>query len=745
MGEMKQLTQKTLHTHKNGQAHPTQGKNNGYFIVKIFPWIISLFAMVFSFLADATPIDWATLTPERLPGDVAAAILLAQKNISAIAAVNPREVTFTNTIEALERATEPLDIAWARASHLDSVANGEKFRAAYNEMLGPVSEFYSSIVLDSDLWARIAAFAETKEAKKLRGVRRRLFEETKKDFEEGGAGLPEEAKNRLRKIRRTLSEKTQRYAENVLDATEAWEKILSNSTELEGMPAMILSIMEKDAAEHGHPGGYRLTLHAPIYGPSMRYLKSDSLRRELWMANDGLCLSGSNANGEILLEILKLRKEEATLLGYENFADFVLSRRMARNGVTALQFTKDLHGRTEEAFHREIKELRSFKASATGSPEKDLEPWEMAYWSEERCRAIHAFDDEQLRPYFGLNDTLIGLFELAHRLYGVSVVERPTHTGTAPRDGDPSVSVWDEAVRYFDVYDGDGKPLGAFYMDLFPRRGKRSGAWLNGDLGMGHRNISGKWIRPLGVVAANVTPATANQPSLLTHREVETIFHEFGHLLHHLFGRVDYASLNGTNVSWDFVELPSQFLENWAWERECLDLFARHHRTGEPLPKELYEKMRNTRNYAMAMVTMRQLSMQKMDLDLHISYDDTDLDDFINRSTDGYTVSYPTKPHSIVRHFGHLFSDPVGYAAGYYSYKWAEVLDADAFEKFLEEGIFNKKTAKAMRRKILEKGNSEPAEKLYVDFRGRKPRLDALLRRSGLLDEQVICKKLLKQ
>jgi oligopeptidase A len=370
-----------------------------------------------------------------------------------------------------------------------------------------------------------------------------------------------------------------------------------------------------------------------------------------------------------------------------------------------------------------------------------LEPWETAYLAEERCRDLHGFDDEQLRPYFSLDGTLAGLFTLAEKLYGITITELPTSVeGTEKQEsknggakgGRAKVPVWDASVRYFEVRDGNGDEIGAFYMDLFPRTGKRSGAWLSNGLGEGHRNEHGQWVLPLGVIAANLTPSTETQPSLLAHREVETLFHEFGHLLHHLFGKVDYASLNGTNVVWDFVELPSQIMENWTWEREGLDLFARHYRTGEPLPEELFQKLRKTRNYLIAITFMRQLSLQKMDLDLHIGYENQGLDRFIDRSTADYRIPYRTHPLSIVRHFGHLFSDSVGYAAGYYSYKWAEVLEADAFERFLTEGIFNRETADSFRRRILERGNGAPAGDLYRDFRGRDPRPDALLRRSEL-------------
>jgi oligopeptidase A len=358
----------------------------------------------------------------------------------------------------------------------------------------------------------------------------------------------------------------------------------------------------------------------------------------------------------------------------------------------------------------------------------------VAFWAEKQCKALHDFDDEQLRPYLELDSVLKGLFDVVRRLHEVSFREIPTTTdgNACPK----KIPVWEESVRFFEMDDADGSPVASFYLDLFPRDGKRSGAWMDEGFVVGHRDGNGQWISPIGMVAANLTPPTGDQPSLLTHGEVETLYHEFGHLLHHLFGKVDYASLNGTNVAWDFVELPSQIMENWTWERPCLDLFARHYQSGESLPSELFQKMTAARTYLASMAFMRQLAFAKMDLDLHMAYAGSPLDAFVDRSIAAYRVHYKTQQPNNIRHFGHLFSDSTGYAAAYYSYKWAEVLDADAFECFLETGIFNADTARRFRREILERGNGEPADGLYRNFRGRDPRVDALLRRDGLLPEK---------
>ena len=671
------------------------------------------------------------MTAERLRCDVTDAIAVAQSNISAICSIPVGEATFENCVEPMERATDQLDVSWARLEHLVAHMGGNELRACLGEVLGPVTELYGSIGLNGDLWERVFAVSKSDAAKKLGEEERRLLHETVRDFRDGGAGLGQVEKAKLLKLRKKLAKEAQSFSEHLQDAMDNWELYVADKSQLEGLPDAIAAIALADGAAHGREGAYRLTLHAPIYGPAMRYLKSNELRKTLWSAQNSLCSDGKWDNGPTIRRMLDLRKKEANLLGYKNFADYVLSRRMAGSGERAMEFTEDMHGRIVDQFREEFAQLQKFKTKVEGAAAGPIEPWETAFYGEEQCKVLHDFDDEQLRPYFRLDDVIGGLFSLTEKLYGLRMVEHSTRTG--PDDGSGAVSVWHEDVRYFTVHERNGELVGSFYMDLFPREGKRPGAWEN-SLVSGHRSSAGTWLRPVGTVSANVTPPTDGKQPQLTHREVETIFHEFGHLLHSLLGKVKYASLNGTNVAWDFVELPSQIMENWTWEYDCLRAFAKNRVNGdEVLPDELFRRMKSARNYLVAMATMRQLAMQKMDLDLHISYDGSDLDRFIEKSQAGYLADYPTKPRSIVRQFGHLFSDHIGYAAGYYSYKWAEVLDADAFERFLEEGIFNGATADSFRCEILERGNLEPAEILYVKFRGKEPSVNALLRRNGLL------------
>ncbi|MDR1436308.1 MAG: M3 family metallopeptidase [Puniceicoccales bacterium] len=666
----------------------------------------------------------------RIGRQVMDGIASAQRNIDAICAVAVEDVTFENCIEAIEFATEPLDFPWAVLEHLVAHIGSDELRAIHGETIGPVTEFYGSIAMNGELWKRVLAVRSGRGAKELGAIEKRLLDETTLNFRDGGADLDQDKKTRLLDVRKLLAKATKDFSDRLQSAMDGWEMFVDES-QLDGLPQPIVAVAMADGAAKGRSGSCRLTLHAPIYGPAMRHLRSEELRKIFWKAYDSLCSSGENDNGPIILQILRLRREEANLLSYENFADYVLSRRMVKSGKRAQQFTADMHGRVAKQFQWELERLRNFKKNSPYGNGKPLEPWETAFYGEEQCKALHAFDGEQLRPYFQLDDVLGGLFSLAGKLYGLRIVEHETRVG-AP-DGTSATSVWHSDVRYFTVHESTGEQLGSFYVDLFPREGKRPGAWEN-VLVTGHADRDGAWVRPIATMSANLTPPTEGQPSRLTHDEVETVFHEFGHLLHSIFGKVKYESLNGTNVAWDFVELPSQLMENWVWEYDCLRTFAIDRSKGdEVLPRELFDRMASARNYQKAMGTMRQLSLQKMDLDLHISYGGTQLDDFIGHSIADYVAKYPTKPRAIVRHFPHLFSDPVGYAASYYSYKWAELLDADAFECFMENGIFNSETANAFRREILERGNGEAADRLYVNFRRREPCVDALLRRDGLL------------
>jgi oligopeptidase A len=717
------------------------------------------------FLQNDFHIKWSTLTPDHIEADITKALAEALAAVEAVAS-QPPPLTYTNTLAALDDGLEALNRAWGLVSHLDSVSNSPELRTAHNAMLPKISEFYAGIPLNAALWKTLKAYGTQSDNEDLSPTKHRYIEETLADFREAGADLPAEQKQRAGQIQSQLAELTQKYSENCLDATNAWEKVVTDEGQLSGLPKSALDAAQQSAQQKGHQDAWRFTLQAPSYIPVMTYADSDALRQEVWRAYAAIGRAGEHDNRQLVRQILNLRHEFAQLVGQDNFADHVTERRMAASGEAALQFGDEIFQKVRSKFEAEAEQLRQFKALTEHQtlnvqrPTFDvqhsakpplLEPWEASYWAEKQRKANYAFDEEALRPYFPIDRVISGMYQIAQKIFGLRIEERDSkceirdvskNAHPASRIPNPDsldeVETWHPEVKYYDLFDSETREhLGSFYADWHPRESKRGGAWMNYFI-TGNRDAScGARSPHLGLICGNLTSAVGDQPALLTHREVETIFHEFGHLLHHLCGEVEVKSLNGVNVPWDFVELPSQIMENWCWERESLDLFARHHETGEPIPGELFDKMLAARNYMKASANVRQLAMGKMDLELHIHWPASakeDLDAFVENVLQGYSTEYKTKPQSNVFNFGHLFSGPTGYAAGYYSYKWAEVLDADAFTRFQKEGILNGETGRAFRAKILAKGNSADPAQLYKEFMHRSPDPDALLRRDGLLD-----------
>ena len=694
--------------------------------------------MLHPFLQNDFHIKWKTLTPEHIETDIGKALDEAQIVIDAVAA-QESPLTYANTIAALDQGLEALNRAWGLVSHLDSVNNSPELRAAHNAMLPKVSEFFASIPLNQSLWETLKAYGVKSSEEGLSPTKRRYIEETLADFREAGADLPPEQKKRAGEIQSQLAELTQKYSENCLDSTNAWEKIVTDEKQLSGLPKSALDAARQSAEQKGKEG-WRFTLQAPSYIPVMTYADSDALRKEVWSAYAAIGRRGKHDNRQLVRQILNLRHEFAQLVGQENFANHVTERRMAASGQAALDFGDEIFQKVRGQFEKEAEQLRRYKAAEEGLPvdlPSLLEPWEVGYWAEKQRKANYAFDEEVLRPFFPIDRVISGMYEIAQQIFGLRIEERDTSKVEVPTTAAREPQVWHEGVKFYDLFDSETKEhLGSFYADWHPRESKRGGAWMNYFI-TGNRDPSvGEHSPHLGLICGNLTPAVGDQPALLTHREVETIFHEFGHLLHHLCGDVEVKSLNGVNVPWDFVELPSQIMENWCWERESLDRIACHHETGETIPLELFDKLLAARNYMKASANVRQLAFGKMDLELHIHWPDSaqeDLDSFVENVLQDYNAEYKTQAKSNVFNFSHLFSSPTGYAAGYYSYKWAEVLDADAFTRFQKEGILNAETGRDFRIKILAKGNSEDPAKLYKDFMHRAPDPDALLRRDGLI------------
>jgi len=644
----------------------------------------------------------------------------AQADLEALAAA---ERTFSNLMLGLDSLTERLDNAMAVVRHLESVATSPELRAAYSAVQPKVSAFYSKIPLHAGLWRAIKEYAETEEAKALTGVRKRFLDKTMDSFRRHGADLDRAGKVRLEAIDVELAGLTVKFAQNVLDATNAFELMITEESRLAGLPPSAVEAARETAAAK-ELAGWRFTLQAPSYHAVMTYLDDASVREQVYRAYNRRGAGGAHDNTGILERILELRNEKANLLGYRDFADFVLADRMARDGERAWLFLEDLRRKTEIHFRRENRELASFRRRLEGENAPDPAPWDIAYIAEKQRAALYEFDEEALRPYFPLERVVVGMFEICHRLHGIRVVEKT---------GMPS---WDPRTSYYEIRDGDGTLLGAFYADWYPRENKRGGAWMEGLLT--GRPCNGGFEPHLGVICGNVTPPVGSKPALLTHREVETVFHEFGHLLHHCLSRVEIRSFAGTSVAWDFVELPSQIMENWCWEREALDLFARHWETGAPIPDELYGKMKRARTYRSANAQMRQLGFGFLDLALHREYrrqKDGDLLGYCRRVLAEFSPALLEPDYAMIAAFTHLFSNVVGYAAGYYSYKWAEVLDADAFTRFRAQGIFSPEAGAGFREKILARGDGEDPALLYRAFMGRDPDPGALMERLGLNDQ----------
>ncbi len=673
-------------------------------------------------------IRWSALAPDVVEPSMDRALDRAEQDLAAIEG-RAGAPTFDDTYLALDEATDRLNRAWTRITHLQAVADSPPLREAYNRVLPRVSAFFARIPLRPALWAKLRSFGDSPGAGSLPPVRARFVAETLAEFREAGADLPAPARARLEAIHIELAQLTQRFAENVLDATNAWQLVVDDERRLTGLPAHAKARAAAEAAAkglgaEGQPS-WRFTLHMPSQEPFMTYLEDAALREQMWRAATSVGTEAPRDNGSLIGTILGLRAERANLLGRPHFADLVLGRRMAKSGARALEFVEDFRQRCAAAFARECRALEQAKADEAGLSPAPLAPWEVAFRAERLRRAHYHFDEEELRPYFPMDRVVAGLFEVAGKVFGLRIEERPRG----------SVETWHPEVGFYDVFDAGGRPLGSFYSDWHPRESKRGGAWMNA-LSTGARRPDGSREPHLGVICGNLTPPAPGRPALLTHREVETIFHEFGHLIHHLMGEVEIKSLNGTNVAWDFVELPSQIMENWCWERAGLDLFARHFATGQPIPDDLFGRMTAARNFMSACAAMRQVAFAKMDLLMHMRPADFAADADVEARLRAAIADclMPTDPPAptIARRFTHLFSDPVGYAAGYYSYKWAEVLDADAFTRFRAEGIFNSRVGAEFAAAILSRGNSADPALLFRQFMGRDPDLGALLARSGL-------------
>ena len=628
--------------------------------------------------------------------------------------------TWHNLVEPLEIMEDRINRTWSPVSHLNSVLNSDKLRQAYNACLPKLSDYGTEMGQNAALQAAYQSVYDNDSS--LDPAQRKLLENALRDFHLSGVDLPDDQKQRFKEISQQLSSLTSKYSENVLDATNAWSKLLPDPKLLAGLPESALDLARQTAEQRGEQG-WMLTLDFPSYLPLMTYADDRELRHEVYeafstRASDQGPHAGQWDNSGIMEEILKLRHEQSRILDFDNYAERSLARKMAPGSERVIEFLNDLAARSRPQAEQELQELQDFAREHYGAD--NLQAWDIGYYGEKLRQHRYAITQEELKPYFPEDQVLNGMFAVVNRLYGIRISEVPKFES------------WHPDVRLFEIRDEAGHLQGQFYLDLHARQNKRGGAWMDECIvRMSTPNCDQL---PVAYLVCNFSPPVGDKPALFTHDEVETLFHEFGHGLHHLLTRVDYPGVAGINgVAWDAVELPSQFMENWCWEREALDLFAAHYQSGEKLPQTLYDKMMAAKNFQSAMQMVRQLEFSLFDFRLHREYDPAlggRIYLILEEVREQVAVIHPPAFNRFAHGFSHIFAG--GYAAGYYSYKWAEVLSADAFSLFEERGIFDRETGRAFLHNILEQGGSKDAMELFVAFRGREPQIDALLRHSGI-------------
>lgn len=670
---------------------------------------------------DSLP-PFSQIQPDQVQPAVTQAIADCKQKISDVLAQREPH-TWDSLIAPLEEVNDRLSRIWSPVSHLNSVLNSEALREAHDACLPLLSEFQTYVGQHEGLYQAYLALSESDDFPLLSAAQRKEIQNTLRDFRLSGIGLPAEAQQRYGEIQARLSELASRFSNNVLDATQGWSKLVTDEAELAGLPASAQAAARQLAELKGKEG-WLFTLDIPSYLPVMMYADNRALRAELYeafttRASDQGPNAGKWDNSAIMTELLTLRRELAQLLGFANYAELSLATKMADKPEQVVNFLTDLARRSLSQGKAELEEIRAFASEQHGQSE--LAAWDIPYYAEKLKQHKFSISDEQLRPYFPASKVVKGLFEVVKRVFGMKVRERL------------GIDTWHPDVRFYDIFDAEDELRGSFYLDLYAREHKQGGAWMDVCLGRRYRQ-DGSLQKPVAYLTCNFNGPVDGKPALFTHNEVVTLFHEFGHGIHHMLTRIDVAGVAGINgVAWDAVELPSQFLENWCWESEALAFISGHHETGEPLPADLLEKMLTARNFQAAMQMLRQLEFALFDFRLHQEFDPTNVDqitallDEVRREV---AVMTPPAFNRFQHSFSHIFAG--GYAAGYYSYKWAEVLSADAFSRFEEEGIFNPVTGHSFLKNILEKGGSKEPMELFRAFRGREPQVDALLRHSGI-------------
>lgn len=632
-------------------------------------------------------------------------------------------ITWDSFVKPLSLLEDDLSKEWSPISHLNSVKSSEPLRQAYNDCLPLLSEYSTEMTQNKALYKGFRTIAESKDFQNLNTAQKKTITDTLKHFKLGGVDLEGQSRERYQKLQSELSQLQSVYENNILDATQSWELLIDDELRLSGIPDYAKKMLEQ-LAQQKSLTGYRVTLDMPCYIAVITYADDRELRRQIYeayttRASDIGITDKKFDNATVMEKIVARRQEKSALLGFLNYADFSLETKMADSTEQVVEFLNDLAQKSKQAALAEVKERQQF--AETLGFEGDLQAWDFTYYGEKLKQYRYKISEEDLKPYFSDQVVISGLFKIVNTLYNIDIEQV-----------EEGIDLWDSSVRFYQIKNSDDQIISQFYLDLYARENKRGGAWMDECINRHH--IDGHTQIPVAYLTCNLTPPIGDEPALFTHDEVITLFHEFGHGLHHMLTKIDVPDVAGINgVEWDAVELPSQFMENYCWQKDALTLFAKHYKTGEALPDDLFDKMTKAKNFQSALQMLRQIEFSLFDIKLHQNENikhASEIQDILDQVRHEVSVVKTTSNNKFQNGFSHIFAG--GYAAGYYSYKWAEVLSADAFAAFEEEGIFNKKTGQRFLNCILEKGGSRPAVDAFRCFRGRDPNIDALLRHNGI-------------
>lgn len=663
-----------------------------------------------------------SITAEHVLPALEAVLAESRANIKTLGQING--ANWQNFAGEMENIDERIGRVWSPVGHLNAVQDSNELRDAYEQGIKQLTEYSSEVGQDPDLFKQYNAIKQSAEFAQLSAAQQKIIDNSLLDFRLSGAELDQQNQQRFREINKQLSELSNTFSRNVLDATQAWQKVISDQRDLAGLPDSALE-MAKQLATQAEQSGWLLNLQAPSFMAVMQHADNAALRKEMYLAYSTRASEfsddGKFDNAPLINKILALRKEQANLLGYANYAEYSLIKKMAGSSNEVVAFLNELVSHAKPVAEKELASLKTFAQEA--GHQGALASWDVSYYSEKLREQRYAFNDEQVKPYLPASTVFDGLFECAKRLFGISITANNT------------IETWHDDVRCFDVcrdnQDGGQAVIGQLYTDLYVRKNKRGGAWMDTCI---DRRIKDDQLQiPVAYLTCNFSPPIGDAPALLTHDEVETLFHEFGHTLHHLLTEVDEVSVAGINgVAWDAVELPSQFLENWCWHEQSLNLIAKHYQSGEALPSKLLQKMRAAKNFQSGMQTLRQVEFALFDMRLHSQFEPNtdDVQTVLDDVRKQVAVLLPPTNNRFQNSFSHIFAG--GYAAGYYSYKWSEVLSADAFSRFEAEGIFNADAGRDFLNAILQRGGVEDQNDLFKEFRGRKPDIQALLQQTGI-------------